>query len=523
MAGWKSSWNSLAVRLMLSFTLYVVAVTAVFTISPYTFVRDTLAEGLAGRGEARLKMVQGPVSGYLSLGMINSVQSHIAEVPKELTEISYVALADAKGVFLAHSDPTQVEKPWSGKGVVPQGAGGATRQGTTYRGERILEVAAPILVEEKPAGTMIIGLNYREVDNILGKLMRRLALIGFLVLAVSLVSTRPFTTHVVSGLTRMGKMTREVARGELREKVPEEGFEEIRALARDFNAMSENLRTVLAQIQETGASVGSFSSNFMTVIQDQAASASQQATSVAEVTATMEELSRTSRQIAQNAESVKEAASKSVEVAQAGTTLGREGVEAMAQIKERVGDIARKTLFLGEKSHEIGKVMEIIKEIASEIHLLALNAAIESAAAGEHGRRFAVVASEVRRLAEKTRESTETIRGIITEIQSATNSSVEATEQGSREVERWKETIRLSSEAFSEIIATIERTSEASTQISLATHQQTSANEQVVQAMRQIEEMVRVTASKMKESSASASRLREMAGMLQEKTAVFRV
>jgi methyl-accepting chemotaxis protein len=287
--------------------------------------------------------------------------------------------------------------------------------------------------------------------------------------------------------------------------------------------MAGNLRTVLAQIQETGASVGTFSSTFMTVIQDQAVSASQQATSVAEVTATMEELSRTSRQIAQNAESVKEAASKSVEVAQAGTTLGREGVEAMAQIKERVGDIARKTLFLGEKSHEIGKVMEIIKEIASEIHLLALNAAIESAAAGEHGRRFAVVASEVRRLAEKTRESTETIRGIIGEIQAATNSSVEATEQGTREVERWKETIRLSSEAFSEIIETIERTSEASTQISLATHQQTSANEQVVQAMRQIEEMVRVTASKMKESSASAARLREMAGTLQEKTAVFRV
>ncbi|HEY5191214.1 MAG TPA: methyl-accepting chemotaxis protein, partial [Candidatus Deferrimicrobium sp.] len=445
------------------------------------------------------------------------------EFPKQLTEVSFVAVADPNGVFLAHSDPTQVGKPWSGKGVVPQGAGGATRQGTTYRGERILEMSDPALVGGKTAGTILIGLNCREVDNILAKLMQRLGIIGFLVLAVSLVSTRPFTTHVVSGLTRLGKLTREVARGELRERIPEEGFEEIRALARDFNAMVENLRTVLAQIQETGASVGTFSSNFMTVIQEQAASASQQATSVAEVTATMEELSRTSRQIAQNAESVKEAASKSVEVAQAGTTLGREGVEAMAQIKERVGDIARKTLFLGEKSHEIGKVMEIIKDIATEIHLLALNAAIESAAAGEHGRRFAVVASEVRRLAEKTRESTETIRGIITEIQSATNSSVEATEQGTREVEHWKETIRLSSEAFSEIIETIERTSEASTQISLATHQQTSANEQVVQAMRQIEEMVRVAASKMKESSASASRLREMAGALQEKTAVFRV
>jgi methyl-accepting chemotaxis protein len=515
MAGWKSSWNKLAVRLMLSFAAFVVVVTAVFSISPYIFVRDTLEEKLAERGEAWLKILHDPVADYQTLDLI---KVYLGEFPKDLPEVSYTALVDDKGVFLAHTDPSLVGKPWNGIG-----SGGTKRNRTSFRGERILEVSAPALVAGKTAGTILIGLNCREVDNILMKLMQRLGLIGFLVLAISLVATRPFTSHVVSGLTRLGKMTREVAQGELRERIPEEGFEEIQALARDFNAMAGNLRTILAQIQETGASVGTFSSDFMTVIQEQAASASQQASSVAEVTATMEELSRTSRQIAQNAESVKEAAAKSVEVAQAGTTLGREGVEAMAQIKDRVGDIARKTLFLGEKSHEIGKVMEIIKEIASEIHLLALNAAIESAAAGEHGRRFAVVASEVRRLAERTRESTETIRGIITEIQSATNSSVEATEQGSREVERWKETIRLSSDAFSEIIETIERTSEASTQISLATHQQTSANEQVVQAMRQIEEMVRVTASKMTESSASASRLREMAGVLQEKTAVFRV
>jgi methyl-accepting chemotaxis protein len=523
MSGWKISWNSLAVRLMLSFTAFVVVVTAVFSISPYIFVRDMLTEDLARHGEDRIKMIQDSVSGYLLLGMNNSIQSDLEKFSKEMKEVSYIAVADPNGVFLAHSDHSLLEKPWSGKGTPPAGPGGGTRKITTYRGERILEVAAPVLVDGTPAGSIIVGLNFREEDAVLSKLLIRLCGLGLFILLVSLVSTRPFTSHIVSGLTRLGKMTREVARGELRERIPEEGFEEIRALARDFNAMAGNLRTVLSQIQETGASVGTFSSNFMTVIQEQAASASQQATSVAEVTATMEELSRTSRQIAQNAESVKEAASKSVEVAQAGTTLGREGVEAMAQIKERVGDIARKTLFLGEKSHEIGKVMDIIKEIASEIHLLALNAAIESAAAGEYGRRFAVVASEVRRLAEKTRESTETIRGIITEIQSATNSSVEATEQGTREVERWKETIRLSSEAFSEIIETIERTSEASTQISMATHQQTSANEQVVQAMHQIEEMVRVTASKMKESSASASRLREMAGTLQEKTAVFRV
>jgi methyl-accepting chemotaxis protein len=167
--------------------------------------------------------------------------------------------------------------------------------------------------------------------------------------------------------------------------------------------------------------------------------------------------------------------------------------------------------------------MDLIKEIAGEIHLLALNAAIESAAAGEHGRRFAVVASEVRRLAEKTRESTETIRSLVSEIQAATQGSILATEQGSREVDKWRETVNLTADAFEEIIGMIEKTSEASMQISLATHQQTSANDQVVAGMRQVAEMVRLSASHMKDSSASAAELKGMAAMLTEKTSVFRV
>ncbi len=521
MGEWKGAWNSLAVRLMLSFSVFVIVVTAVFSISPYVFVKDTLERQLVERGKERLKRMAAPLENHLLWKDTGSIQGYLNDVILENPEISYAAVTNANGLITQHTDPSFIGKAWDG--FSPAATAAYERKGGRFKGIRVIEISVPVDHDGIRMGTVVIGENYREADAVLARLLLRLGGVGIFILILSLVSTRPFTAHVVSGLTRLGKTTREVARGELRERIPEEGFAEIRALARDFNAMTENLRTVLARIQETGAGMGSFSSTFMTVIQDQAASASQQATSVAEVTATMEELSRTSRQIAQNAESVKEAASKSVEVAQAGTTLGREGIEAMARIKDRVGEIARKTLFLGEKSHEIGKVMEIIKEIASEIHLLALNAAIESAAAGEHGRRFAVVASEVRRLAEKTRESTETIRGIITEIQAATNGSVEATEQGTKEVDRWKETIRLSSEAFSEIIATIERTSEASTQISLATHQQTSANEQVVQAMRQIEEMVRLGASQMKESSASASKLREMAAKLQEKTAVFRV
>jgi len=521
-------WNSLSTRLVTTFAAMILVVLVVVTAFSYVRTKVALEQMLGSHGKMLLSAMETTAADRLVLYDYVYLRGYVAELAAKEPVLSFAAVVNAEGNVIAHSDHAKEGKKASevtaaGSAPIQLKGSSLSEREISYNGSRVLELSSPVSIAGKQWGTVQLGVNYRNADSLLRRLAGSVALVGGLLLVVAIVGARAFVGRMTSDIKLMVQSAGKIAAGELREKVPEKGSEEVRALALAFNAMAENLRTVLRQIQETGASVGTFSSDFMTVIQDQAASASQQATSVAEVTATMEELSRTSRQIAQNAESVKEGASKSVEVAQAGTTLGREGVEAMSQIKERVGDIARKTLFLGEKSHEIGKVMEIIKEIASEIHLLALNAAIESAAAGEHGRRFAVVASEVRRLAEKTRESTETIRGIITEIQSATNSSVESTEQGSREVERWKETIRLSSEAFSEIIATIERTSEASTQISLATHQQTSANEQVVQAMRQIEEMVRVTASKMKESSASASRLREMAGMLQEKTAVFRV
>jgi methyl-accepting chemotaxis protein len=347
--------------------------------------------------------------------------------------------------------------------------------------------------------------------------------VAFLALVGALLVIGFFSRRFTAGLIGLAGTAQEISAGDLRTQVPEAGFDELRMLARAFNAMADSLRTVIRQIQESGGAVGEFSSGITTVIQEQATSASQQAASLAEVTATMEELSRTSHQIAGNAESVRESAEQTVEMAQQGTTLVRESVDGMARIKDRVTDIAQKTLFLGEKSGEIGKVMDLIKEIAGEIHLLALNAAIESAAAGEHGRRFAVVASEVRRLAEKTRESTETIRSLVSEIQSATQGSIVATEQGSREVDKWRETINLTADAFAEIIGMIEKTSEASMQISLATHQQTSANDQVVAGMRQVAETVRISAAQMKESSTSAVELKGMVDKLANKAAVFQV
>ncbi|MGZ9135680.1 MAG: hypothetical protein ACXW4N_11365, partial [Candidatus Deferrimicrobiaceae bacterium] len=137
MAGWKSSWNNLGMRLMLSFAAFMVVVTAVFSISPYIFLKGTLEDKLAERGEDWLETFHDPVENYQTLDLI---EIYLGEFPKDLPEVSYTALVDDKGVFLAHTDPSLVGKPWGVKD-----GGGTKRHRTSFRGERILEVSAPAL------------------------------------------------------------------------------------------------------------------------------------------------------------------------------------------------------------------------------------------------------------------------------------------------------------------------------------------------------------------------------------------
>jgi methyl-accepting chemotaxis protein len=315
--------------------------------------------------------------------------------------------------------------------------------------------------------------------------------------------------------------TKVIAEGDLRSRVPVEGPPELRALAQGVNTMADNLSAILGRIQDTSAQLATLSARVMDATRTDSADADRQAASISQITDSVEELSATSRGIAGNAESVKAAALKTVRVAQDGTVLVRDSVDAIGMLRERVSEIANQGSFLGEKSHEVGKVMDIIQEIAAETHLLALNAAIESAAAGEQGRRFAVVASEVRRLAEKTKESTEEIQSIISEIRSAIGSSIRTTELGSHDAARSAESIDRSAGAFESIIRNIEMTTEASARISEATMQQTVSNDQVARTIREVSASIATLAGHMQISMNAVAEMSEVIDRLNEATKKF--
>jgi methyl-accepting chemotaxis protein len=316
---------------------------------------------------------------------------------------------------------------------------------------------------------------------------------------------------------------RSVAAGDLSHGFSTDRHDELGMLGNAANDMAAQLRRLLQQLQQAALQITGASTQVLSTAEEHATGSVQQAASIAEVTATMEELTSTAKQIAMSAMSVEKIAEDSAQAAHAGYNSVGEALEAMEKIRRRVADISGKTLLLGERSQRISEVLNLIKDIAGEIHLLAVNAAIESAAAGEHGKRFAVVASEVRRLAERTRESAEEIKGIVGEIQSATNTSVLATEQGVKEVENGVSLATGARGSLEEIIQMVDRTTQAIRQITFATQQQQSASEQIVQTMREVAEVTRHAAAGMKQSASSVGELNLLADQFKTRVKEFKL
>ncbi len=308
----------------------------------------------------------------------------------------------------------------------------------------------------------------------------------------------------------------QVGKGDFSKEVNVQSHDEIGALINVFNYMLESLRSLIKQTQESILRISTVTVEMLSSSEEQASSSSELAASVGEITATAEELSSSAKQIATNAESVAKVADDTDTTGQQGLESITASIHIMEEIKAVTKDSAGKILTLSEKSQKIGDVLELIKEIAGETHLLALNASIEASAAGEFGKRFGVVATEVRRLAERTKASAEEIKGIITEIQASTNAAVLTTEQGVKNVEKGVEVMQRVGQSIEAISNLIAKTAEASQQIVMATHQQKSATEQVAGTMREISEVVKQTSAGLKQTTAAIAELNKLADDFKE-------
>lgn len=254
-----------------------------------------------------------------------------------------------------------------------------------------------------------------------------------------------------------------------------------------------------------------------------AAGAAQQAAAAGEVTAAMEELARTAAEIAEHAERQSRLVERARAAGGAGGEAVAEAVAGIGAVERRIADVTARADTLGSRSREIFRVLELIADIAQETHLLSLNAALEAAAAGDRGRRFAIVAGEVRQLAERVRDSVATVRSQVEEFASAIRSTVVATEEGGKEAARVTEEARAATAALEHLRGALEESSRAARQISAVTRQQTAATEEVVSTLRELHQVVERMSRDLEALSSTATRLREVGLDLQLAAQTFRI
>lgn len=252
-------------------------------------------------------------------------------------------------------------------------------------------------------------------------------------------------------------------------------------------------RGISGQVGSAVAQITSSSVQLQAAANEQATSSREQTTAMTEVSTTLKELVATSKQMAESTQRVARIAEDTGRAADGGDATVQKAQQAFASIKRQVDLIVAHMVDLGRKSQQVGAILELINELAEQTNILSINATIESAGAGEAGRRFAVVAEEIRRLADRVAGSGREIRTLVDEIRSAANTTVMVTEDGSKAVDVGARHFNDVAEALSRIGAMVETSIESARQIDLGTRQQLTAVEQVNMTLVDLAQAARET------------------------------
>ncbi len=336
---------------------------------------------------------------------------------------------------------------------------------------------------------------------------------------MSLVVTRSITNPITEAVAIAGT----IARGDLTVAIVPNSKDEPGRLLEAMRDMVKTLKEMVSETAHVSAAITSSAEQLTATSSGIASGAEEVASQAGTVATASEEMSYTSADIARNCTMAADASRQTSESATAGAKVVNESIAGMDLVAERVRQTAKTVEALGTRSQQIGNIVGTIEDIADQTNLLALNAAIEAARAGEQGRGFAVVADEVRALAERTTKATREIGEMIKAIQQETKNAVTAMEEGVREVERGAESSQRSGRALGDILDRINEVSMQINQIATAAEEQTATTNEVTKSVLEITNVVQQSARGAEETAGAASYLAKDARQLQNLVGRFRL
>ncbi len=366
-----------------------------------------------------------------------------------------------------------------------------------------------------------IQIERRDDESVQARSLQTAATL--LALLVGVLAAFIITRQITRPLRETMDVVNKIASGDLTQNLRVTRRDELGALQQGIARMGTTLRDLITGIRDGVTQIASAAEELSAVTEQTSAGANSQKVETDQVATAMHEMAATVQEVARNAEQASHAATNADDEARVGDKVVG---EAISQIERLANEVHRSTeamTLLQQESQKIGSVMDVIKSVAEQTNLLALNAAIEAARAGEAGRGFAVVADEVRGLAQRTQQSTEEIEGLIASLQHGTQQVAEVM-NGSRSLtDSSVELARKAGDSLENITRTVSNIQSMNQQIAAAAEQQSAVAEEISRSILNVRDVSEQTATASDETAASSVELARLGGHLQTLVSQFRV
>jgi methyl-accepting chemotaxis protein len=350
-----------------------------------------------------------------------------------------------------------------------------------------------------------------------------LIVFGVAAIVLGIILSITITRSIVVPIRGNARAVRAMAKGNLAFEVPTDRKDEFGDEMKAAKEMVERWREILGSLKSAAASISSAGVQLSASAEQMSKGSGEQANWSSQVAAASVEMSQTVIDIARNTNNIANSAANTVKIAKEGEEIVNQATKEVEEIARTVGDSAESIRTLGERSNQIGEIVNVIDDIADQTNLLALNAAIEAARAGEQGRGFAVVADEVRKLAERTANSTSEIGGMINAIQSDVERAVMTMNTVAKKVETGVDLSGKAGQSLRVIVTSVDDLLGMVQQIASATDEMSTTSEEINRDIEQIAAVSRETSASSEQTAQASGELAKLSNDLEGIVSRFRV